>query len=419
MWTAWELLERGASGAILGAGVCGRGPSGRNGGFVDNLWHAAPRVRERFGDDAALVLGRASSDSVEAIGAWCEAEGVDAWYRRAGQLVLSAAPAQDGAGDEVAAACAAVGAPEEAVAMTAEAVRGRIDSPVLRGGTFMPRAATVHPARLALGLRRRLVARGARIFERSRVRAVHGTTAETDGGRVRAGALVLAAGCAQIAARPLRHRLTGASSHMVMTGPVPDVLEETGWTGGEAVTDGRALVHYFRTTPDGRIAFGWGGGRILAGGRTRGRAEVDRDVIAQVRTDLVRFFPALAGRRVEHAWGGPIDASPSHLPTIAPLPGGRAWAVFGFTGNGVGPSHLAGRILGRLSAGVEDDLTTLAIVDPPVLTVPPDPFRWLGGNLIRAGIEAKERAEEADRRPAPLARAVARVPSLLGVHIGR
>src|SRR4051795_2884874 len=89
MWTAWQALEAGAGVALLEAGVCGHGPSGRNGGFVDNLWHAAPRGRARHGDAAALAPAPASADSVRAIGAWCEAEGVDAWYRRAGQLVLS------------------------------------------------------------------------------------------------------------------------------------------------------------------------------------------------------------------------------------------------------------------------------------------------------------------------------------------
>jgi glycine/D-amino acid oxidase-like deaminating enzyme len=419
LWTAWELAERGASVALLEAGMCAHGPSGRNGGFVDNLWHAAPRIRARFGPEAALALGRASGDSVRAVGAWCEDQGVEAWYRRAGQLILAAAPAQDGAGHEVAEACAAVGAPEEAVALSDAEVRARVASPVLRGGTFMPTAATVQPARLGLGLRARLIERGVRVFEHSRVRALHGTVAETEGGRVRAGAALLAIGSAAASVAPLRNRLTGASSHMVVTEPVPDVLAETGWTGGEAVTDGRALVHYFRTTPDGRIAFGWGGGRIVAGGRTNGTAEVDAGVAAQVAEDLVRFFPAVAGRRIEHAWGGPIDASPSHLPTVVALPAPNSWAVFGFTGNGVGPSHLCGRILGRLAAGVRDELTALPIVDPPPLRVPPEPLRWVGGTLIRNGIERKERAEEAGRRADPAARALAAVPRLIGVHIGR
>ena len=59
----------------------------------------------------------------------------------------------------------------------------------------------------------------------------------------------------------------------------------------------------------------------------------------------------LEGRRIEHAWGGPIDVSPTHLPAIVTLQGGRAWAAFGYTGNGVGPSHLAGRSLAALALG--------------------------------------------------------------------
>ena len=80
-------------------GVCGEGPSGRNGGFVDHLAHAAPRLRALAGDAAARATIDASLASVRAIGAWCEAEGVDAWFTPAGQIVASAAPAQDGASD--------------------------------------------------------------------------------------------------------------------------------------------------------------------------------------------------------------------------------------------------------------------------------------------------------------------------------
>ena len=64
-----------------------------------------------------------------------------------------------------------------------------------------------------------------------------------------------------------------------------------------------------------------------------------------VERSLVRFFPALAGRRVEHAWGGPIDVSPSHIPQLGTLPGAAVHFAFGYTGNGVGPTHLAARAL--------------------------------------------------------------------------
>ena len=131
----------------------------------------------------------------------------------------------------------------------------------------------------------------------------------------------------------------------MITEPVPEVLEKIGWTGGEAITDGRALVHYFRTTPDGRIAFGWGGGRIAMGARLHGRTEVDAGVIAAQIRHLHEYFPDLIGRRITDAWGGPIDAWPTHLPAVTSLPRGRAWVAAGYTGNGVGPTNMVGLTL--------------------------------------------------------------------------
>jgi glycine/D-amino acid oxidase-like deaminating enzyme len=276
----------------------------------------------------------------------------------------------------------------------------------------------VHPARLAFGLRERLVARGVRIYEHSRVRGLDGSEARTDAGRVRAGAAVVAVGPASGALRPLRDRLTVSSSHIVLTEPVPDVVAAIGWTGGEAISDGRTLLHYLRTTRDGRILFGWAGGRMAAGARPGGRMEVDPDVIARARADLVRFFPALEGRRVERAWGGPIDVSPTHLPFVTTLPGGRAHAAFGYTGNGVGPSHLAGRALAALALGRTDGPAALPIVGPPP-RVPPEPLRVIGAAAIRRALVAKEAAEQDGRRPNPLVRALAAVPGRMGMHIVR
>ena len=145
-----------------------------------------------------------------------------------------------------------------------------------------------------------------------------------------------------------------ASSHIVITEPVPDVLEELGWTGGEPIADGRTLLHYLRTTRDGRIAFGWGGGRMGFGGRRLGRLEIDPRAARKARADLLRLFPQLAGRRVTHAWGGPIDVSPTHLPIFGSH--GHVHHGFGFTGNGVGPSYLGGEISrgSRLTGGTCD-----------------------------------------------------------------
>jgi glycine/D-amino acid oxidase-like deaminating enzyme len=255
---------------------------------------------------------------------------------------------------------------------------------------------------------------------RSLRRRPSGVEARTVTGVVRADRAVLATGGAAKGLRgPLRGRLSIASSHIVITEPAPELLEEIGWTGGECITDSRALVDYFRTTPDGRIAFGWGGGRISLGAGLEGRAELDREVVDRTIAHLGDFFPGLAGKKVTHAWGGPIDASPTHLPLVLPLRGGRAFAAAGYTGNGVGPSHMVGRTLASLALDRRDEPSRLAFVDPSPPRVPPEPFHWLGGEAIRRGIMAREEAQLEGREPGRIASAVAGVPELIGFHIGR
>jgi glycine/D-amino acid oxidase-like deaminating enzyme len=421
MWAAWELLERGATVALLEAGVCGHGPSGRNGGFCESLWLSAGALRDRFGDGPARALLDASSHTVGRIGAWCEQEGIDAWFDQSGYMCVSTAPAFDEIGRPAVDAAAALGAPERVVALGRDEVRERCASPEFRRGVFIPDFATVQPARLGLGLRQRLIERGARVYEHSRVRSLRGgVSVATDGGSVRAGATVLAVGAAARAHRGLRSRLTVTSSHIVLTEPVPDVIEQLRWTGGECITDGRLLVHYFRTTRDGRILLGWGGGPLACGARLNGRVEVDAETAIAAREALERLFPGLRGRRVTHAWGGPIDVSPSHIPQVGTLPDAPVHYAFGFTGNGVGPTNLAGRTLASLAQGRSDELTRLPIVQADAgAWVPPEPLAWLGGSLVRSALVRRERAEEAGERPGALTRLLCAAPRALGMHLAR
>jgi glycine/D-amino acid oxidase-like deaminating enzyme len=427
MWTAWHLLdsEPGIRILLLEGGVCGHGPSGRNGGFCESLWFSSPALRERFGDEGARSLLEASSETVTAIGAWCDENGVDAWFDQSGYLCVSTGEAFDDAGVDAVEAARSLGHPDAVRDLTEDQVRERVDSPVFRRGVLVPDFATVQPARLALGLRARLLERGVEIFESSRVRALDArgpreVVARTAGGTVRANAAVLAVGPSARSFRPLRSRLSVTSSHIVLTEPVPDVIDEIGWTGGECITDGRTLLHYFRTTRDGRIAFGWGGGRLAYGSRVNGRIEVDRDVAAAVHEHLLRTFPALEGRRVTHAWGGPIDVSPSHIPQIGTLPTGPVHFALGFTGNGVGPTHLAGRALASLALDRRDRWSNLPLVGADAgAWVPPEPAAWLGGNVVRRAFLRSEEAYERGERPGAVTRALCAVPRALGIHVAR
>jgi glycine/D-amino acid oxidase-like deaminating enzyme len=236
-------------------------------------------------------------------------------------------------------------------------------------------------------------------------------------GYLRARAVVLAAGWRTLRWAPFRRELSAASSHIVLTESVPDVLQEIGWTGGEALADCRRMLHYFRTTNDGRIAFGWGGGRMAFDAREDRHLELDVDVIDRAAAALRRFFPQLEGRAITHAWGGPIDVAPRRLPIYRTR--GPVHAGWGFSGHGVGPSHLGGRILSGLALGVRDELTTLPLVEPPVKAFPPEPARWLGGSLIRAALIRKDALDERGEPVDALTRGIARLPRLIGLNLPR
>jgi glycine/D-amino acid oxidase-like deaminating enzyme len=425
MWCAWHVIEHApdARVVLLEADRCGHGPSGRNGGFCHGTWLALAAHRDRLGAQPALALACAAQESAEAIGAWCDREEVDAWYRRGGELRVSTTPAHDDVGLASVRAAQELGDGDRIVDLAPADVQRHCASPVFRRGVFAPDGATVHPGRLALGLRGRLIARGVAVHEHSRVRRVRGegaagATVQTAQGTVRARHAVLAAGGALARMRPLRGRVLVGSSHLIVTEPVPDVIEQLGW-GGEAISDARSFLHYTRTTRDGRIAFGWAGGRPAFGGRLRGRVEVDPAIASALHAHLLRWFPMLEGRAIEHAWGGPIDITPSRLPAIVALPGGPVHAAAGYTGNGVGPSHLVGRILAALALGRSDPVTSLPIVEPAGGWIPPEPLRWVGAHAVRAALLSTEDAEEAGRTPAAPARMVASAPRRLGITLGR
>lgn len=431
LWTALHAarLDPAARVVLLEAGRCGDGPAGRNGGFAKSLWFNLPQLEAAFGAAGALAVARATEASIDALERFCDEEQADVHLARGGYLAVSTAPAEDDVGAAALCAVAAAGAPArgKVVALDADAVRARCAGAPFRGGVLVPDGATVQPALLARALRAVAARRGVAVHERSRVRAVRVTPigvelALTGGTRVRAVRVVLATPSALAAFAPTRGQLTVGSSHVVATEPVPDVLDALGWTGGEAITDGRALVHYARATRDGRIAFGWAGGPLACGARLGGRVAIDPPTVAAATDRLCGWFPALAGRRIEHAWGGPVDIAPAHVPVVRTLDAtGRVFAAFGFTGKGVGPSHAAGATLAALALDRPADAPTLAWVDPPRTApgVPPEPLRWLGGTLVLRALRRVEAAEGERRRADPATRAIAALPRRLGVTLGR
>jgi glycine/D-amino acid oxidase-like deaminating enzyme len=423
MWTAYFLKERdpGIDVVLLEQDICGGGPSGRNGGFVNGWWSALGTLTERFGAGDALELCMAASRSVAEVGAFCERFGIDAWYTHAGELAAASNPFQEGLWDGMVLATEAAGVGDVFRALSPEEVRKICDSPVFGGGVFDEDAATVQPARLARGLRRVLLERGVRIHEASPVRRfISGppVVAETPHGMVRAGEAVVAVGSWGVNWRRFRRVLAVRGSYIVLTEPAPERLEEIGWTGGEAIRDFRPSLHYVRTTPDGRIAMGCAGMSPAPSRRIGPRYRYHEGFLRKAVDDLHRMFPAFGDVPIAAGWGGPIDVAGLYLPFFGSSRAGNVHHGLGFTGNGVGPCHLGGQILASLATHADDGLSRLALVTHEPMRFPPEPLLSPAMLVANAAIRRKDDTEDGGRRANLLVREIAKLPRRMGYNLG-
>ncbi|MCZ6721956.1 MAG: FAD-binding oxidoreductase [Proteobacteria bacterium] len=414
LWTAIRLKERDPSleVVILEKDICGGGASGRNGGFVLSWWAKYLSMKKICGAEEAIRLCKASADAVDEIGRFCRENGIDAHYRHDGWLWAATCPAHFGCWDSTIEDLEKHQMHPFRVLSEDETAR-MAGTPSHLRGVFEETAATVQPARLARGLRRVAASKGVKIFENTPMTRLTRSTppvVKCPGGRVRAACVVLAINAWSAKFPEMRRAFAVISSDMIVTEPIPDRLERIGWNNGMAISDSQMLVQYYRTTLDGRIAFGKGGvnGVKAFGGNVGNRFEGQSPLAGDVAAGFKELYPALADVGVATSWIGPVDRSKSGLPMFGPLRGRPdiLYAV-GFSGNGVGPCLVAGKILASLTLGARDEWGASGLVRPLERGFPPEPIRYFGTSLVRAAAIAKDRAEREGRQPGLITRFMA------------
>jgi len=413
LWTALRIkqLEPDREVVLVEADVCGSGASGRNGGFVLTFWHHFASLQRICGNAEALRLARASTDVIGEIGGFCEEHGIHAHYRPEGWMWTATNATQLGAWDSTLAALEHLGEhPFER--LEPEQVVARTGSPAHLAGVFEPVSATVQPARLARGLVRVARERGVTVHEGSPVVALGRDTplaVRTRAGTITADRVVVTMGSWTAQMRELRNAFVVVASDVALSNPIAEERRSEGWPGGMAISDSRLMVHYYRATADGRIAFGKGGGRLAFGARIgdslQGRSPVESDLV----TRMLSIWPAVASAGLDCSWAGPVDRTVDGLPFFHAVGRPDLIAGAGFSGNGVGPSVLAGKVLASMALGREDEWSQCGLARRPPSGMPPEPLRFLGGTIVRGAVGRKEGAQDAGRAPSKLDLALARL----------
>ncbi len=395
LWAALIALEEqpGRQVVVVEGKRLGWAASGRNGGFVAaSLTHGLGNGQERWPTELAL-LTRLGVENLDALEVAITRYNIDCDFQRAGELDVAVQPWQvDGLLEEHELAIS-VGARSEF--LDAGQTRSRTNSATYLAGRFDPDVAMVDPARLVWGLARAVESLGGRIAESSPVRKLTDVgdfvVAQLQQGRIQARQVVLGTSVFPSPVRHIRPYVVPVWDHVLMTEPLsPEQRNEISWTGRHGIGDAGNLFHYYRLTDDGRLLFGGYDALYFFGNDLSARRERNDATEKLLAQHLVQTFPALAGVRITHTWGGAIDTCSRFSAFWNVSHGGKVAAVQGFTGLGVGASRFGAQVCLDLLAGRDNERTQLEMVRKKPLPFPPEPVKWLGIQLTRRAIARAE-----------------------------
>jgi gamma-glutamylputrescine oxidase len=391
---ALHLAEAGVDVVLLEAERIGWGASGRNGGQLhtgqrrDQDW-----LEEHLGPDEAMRLWRLAEDAKALVHSLIAKHGIDAEWRPGLIETTHKARLLD---DERAYVEKLRTRYEYDAATWLERAElaSAIGTDVYFGGRRDMGAGHLHPLKFAQGLARAAAAAGGRIYEGARVLRVVGTRVEvaapsplvssslrsarvqalshkgrgdasSSSIRVDADAVILAGnGYLCGIDEEVEARVMPIDNYILATAPIGAGMSGGIIPGGEAVSDTRFVVYYFRPTRDGRLVFG--------GGETYARHHRG-DITALVRKHLRIVYPRLGDVTVDYAWGGTLAVTIHRLPYIRKVRSG-VYAAAGYSGQGVALAPFAGKVIAdaiRHAPGKLDQFATL-----------PTP-RFPGGTLLR------------------------------------
>jgi glycine/D-amino acid oxidase-like deaminating enzyme len=393
LWTALFLKELAPEKEVvlLEAERIAHGASGRNAGQIGETFdHSHALAIQHFGEDEARRLARLARQNLDEMEEFLAREAIDAEFSRGGQLVLALTKAHT-MDVEVALAAARQLGIVDWQKLPSEETRERLGSPLPLCALFAPRAATVHPAKLATGLARVAEGKGVRIQEQTPVLGIEkegtGLRVTGRGGNLHVARAILATNAYSHTLVPhLARRFLPLYDYVVASEPLNAAQRASiRWQGREGVTDFRSFFNYSRLTADGRVVWGSSAAIYYRGNGVGREFDHAPAVYAELEASFRRFFPDLGDVRFPFRWGGPIAATTRFTPFFGAHLSGRMLYGLGYTGHGVGTTRVAGRLLAHLALERRSELAELALVRKLPFPYPPEPLRsWAVGRVTRA-----------------------------------
>ncbi len=394
LWAAIQAKEQtpGRDVVLIEAGKVAYGASGRPGGILStSIMHGLSNAIAIFPKDLE-VLERLGHENAEAFLATLERYDIDCHAEWGGELTVSVSPElserlqieydlhlQHG---------------HEAILLNAEETRAEIASPLYCGAIWNKKASgTVHPARLAWGLKKAAIALGIRLFEMTSMSRIEeeGPTLRviTHHGQIRTPKVLLATNAFAAGHSKIRSRVAAIRDRIVMTEPLSDEqLGRIGWKHRQGVYDTRTQLNYSRLTKDNRILFGGRLGYFYGDNTDPASDRESSAVFERLGGAFFDTFPQLEDLRFTHAWSGPIALTTRMAVHFQRYHGNKAVYAGGYSGFGISGSRFGGRIALAILDGRGDAELKMDFATTLPNWIPPEPFRYLGAKITMYALDS-------------------------------
>lgn len=370
-----HLAERGYDVVLVEANRVGWGASGRNGGQLIDGFVGPGKLASRFGEDAERLAYDMGLECRDIVVDRIARYGIDCDLKF-GYLDVALTQREMDALEAFYAYRERMGYPHELRIVTREQLGDYIGSAAYLGGGVNAGNGHLHPLNLCAGEAAAAVGLGARIFEQSPVLNIrHGAAprVETLTGTVHASKVLLAGNAYLGGAEPkLSGKVIPAGSYVMATEPLTEALATELIPQDMACCEERVALNYFRLSADRRLLFG---GMCNYSGR------VPKSIAGALRPRLLSIYPQLADARIDFEWGGNIAISVNRIPQFGRIENNTYYAQ-GYSGHGLAPTHLAGKMLADIVAGDSEQFDVFSRVRHWRLPG----GKWIANQALAAGM---------------------------------
>jgi len=303
--TAYACASAGYKVILLEADRIGLGGSGRATGLLSGEACDSYRTLEsRAGKRAARAMFDAMQSAPRELAATVKRLGIRAGFDPADHLRVVPAGESDKLIRRELAARQAAGVKASWVVPATVAREAAIAS---GGAMRLPDAGFVDPFKLTLGFLSAAIKRGAKIYEKSRVKKITFTrktaTAFLDGGAITTTNLGICIGEPTSLFKPLKRHLRHEDRYAVLTEPLPASVRAELGRRTAVLTDTESPAHHLWLTADHRALFA-GADQKRPPDRLREKTLVQRT--GQLMYELSRLYPPISGAAPAYGWDVPL-----------------------------------------------------------------------------------------------------------------